>query len=68
MGSSKYDFVPWAGVEYIIDAKLAPDTFYRDMNHVFHIGPGTDIQLRLFWLNLTVADRQFLKAMFVGFE
>jgi hypothetical protein len=65
---SRYDFVPWAGVEYVIDPLLPPDTFYRGMNGMFHIGADTDLQLRLFWLNLTVADRQFLKAMFIGFE
>jgi hypothetical protein len=65
---SRYDFEPWAGVAYVLDANLPPDHFYRGMDHVFHLGVGTDVQLRLFWLNLTVADRQFLKAMFIGFE
>ncbi len=66
---SRFDFQPWAGVPYIIDPNLAPDHFYQSpIDHMFHIGAGTDIQLRLFWLNLTKADREFLKGLFIGFE
>jgi hypothetical protein len=66
---SKWDFQPWAGVQYIVTPDLLPDQFYLNpTDHVFYIGAGTDIQLRLFWLNLTKADREFLKALRIGFE
>jgi hypothetical protein len=60
---SRFDFQPWAGVPYIIDPNLPPDHFYYGFDHVYHLGAGTDIQLRLFWLNLTKADREFLKGL-----
>jgi hypothetical protein len=66
---SRFDFVPWAGVAYVIDSDLRPDEFFRsEFDGMFHIGAGTDIQLRLFWLNLTQNDRRFLKALNIGFE
>jgi hypothetical protein len=66
---NRWDFEPWAGVQYIVTPDLPPDQFYLNpADHVFYIGAGTDIQLRLFWLNLTKADREFLKALRIGFE
>jgi hypothetical protein len=66
---SKWDFEPWAGVPYLVTSDLPPDHFFLDpVSKVFIIGAGTDIQLRLFWLNLTKADREFLKGLFIGFE
>ena len=65
---SRFDFEPWAGVEYVIDPNVAPDHFYFGMDRVYHLGAGTDVQLRLFWLNLTVSDRKFLKAMMIGVD
>ena len=65
---SRFDFQPWAGVEYVIDENLPPDHFYYDLDRIFHMGAGTDVQLRLFWLNLTDSDRKFLKAMMIGVD
>lgn len=62
--SNKWDFKPWPGITYVIDPNLPPDHFYCDpFQHVIHIGAGTDLQLRLFWLNLTKGDRSFLKSL-----
>jgi hypothetical protein len=60
---SRFDFQPWAGVQYVIDENLPPDHFYCGMDHVYHLGAGTDVQLRLFWLNLTQSDRKFLQGL-----
>jgi len=65
---SRFDFEPWAGVAYVIDPNLPADYFYCDVGRVFHLGAGTDVQLRLFWLNLTDSDRKFLKAMMIGID
>lgn len=64
---TRFEFTPWAGVPYVVDATMKPDTFYWDPNiRAFHIGEGTDLQLRLFWLNLTPADRQFLNHLHIA--
>jgi len=62
------DFPVLSGVSYIIDPHLPPDTFFAGMDGVFHIGAGTDLQLRLFWLNLTKCDRRFLKQLLIAVD
>jgi len=65
--SNKWDFKPWPGISYVVDPALPPDHFYRDLvTNVFHIGTGTDLQLRLFYLNLTHNDLQFLRSLHVS--
>jgi len=64
----RFDFQAWAGVQYVIDPNIPPDHFFADPYGVFHIGEGTDVQTRLFWLSLTLADRKWLKKMFIGWE
>jgi len=55
------DFPVLSGVPYIIDSYLPPDTFFAGLDGVFHIGAGTDLQLRLFYLNLTPKDLRWLR-------
>jgi hypothetical protein len=67
--SNRFDFAVMAGAEYVLDAAVLPNHFYMDEKHVFHIGAGTeDLQACLFWLNLTLKDREWLRAMHIGFE
>ena len=61
--SKRWEFKPWAGVSYIVDPALPPDHFYATLEGVFHIGAGTDLQLRLFHLNLTKKDLNWLRDM-----
>lgn len=63
---SKWDFRPWPGVPVFIDPNLPPDHFYRNLNGEFHIGAGTDLQLRLFYLNLTKQDLDWLREMSIS--
>lgn len=61
---SRPDFRVWQGVPYVIDATLPPDTFhFNALTKTYHIGAGTDLHARLFWIKLTAADRRWLKSL-----
>jgi hypothetical protein len=67
----KLDFRAWGGVPYVIDPFIPPDHFFCEITAqapqgIFHIGAGTDIQLRLFYLNLTESDLRWLREMKVS--
>lgn len=48
-------------MSYVIDSNIPPDHFFATPGGVFHIGAGTDLQLRLFYLNLTEKDLKWLR-------
>lgn len=59
---TRLDFNVWQGVSYVIDPNLPADSFHLNpLTRTFHIGAGTDLHLRLFWIKLTTDDRAFLK-------
>jgi hypothetical protein len=63
----RLDFNAWSGVAYVVDAEIEPDKFFFDpVQRIFHIGAGTDLQLRLFYLNLTENDLTFLRGLHVS--
>jgi hypothetical protein len=59
-------FVKLAEVPFVWDKHLHPNVCQIDYNGVWHIGVGTDLDEFLFYVNLTDADREFLKALGVG--
>ncbi len=64
---NRFDFKAWTGAAYVIDGEVERDKFYFDpVNRVFHIGAGTDLQLRLFYLNLTDRDLKFLRELHIS--
>lgn len=61
---TRLDCNVWQGVPYIIDPNLPADTFlFNQLTRTYHIGAGTDLHARLFWIQLTDADRRLLKGM-----
>lgn len=66
--AGKFDFKVFTGVLYVIDPLLPADHFFCGMDGIFRIGAGTDLQLRLFWLNLTERDRRFLRSMKIAVD
>jgi hypothetical protein len=40
--------------------------YRRDLNGIWHVGFGTDLQLLLFEVNLTRKDREWLESLKIG--
>ena len=54
---------PLEAVDFVWDRNIPKDTVLQDPDGVWHIGFGTDLALLSFEINLTMADKRFLKSL-----
>jgi hypothetical protein len=56
-------YAPLTGTPFVWDKFLPVNTVIKDMDGLWHVGEGTDIEIILFEFSLTKSDHKFLKAL-----
>jgi hypothetical protein len=55
-------------VSFIWDQNIPAGAVFQDLNGIWHVGRGTDLESILFKVNLTPYDRSMLKDLKIGTE